>query len=176
LAMIALGWTLPDVRATGRLPKYNPDRKKTFSISDWQHVCKLASAAFHQRGLKEIVAWLDGVTRTAFPHKSEQDGLDACVCLLVALHFAERKDCLMVGDVQTGYMVVPYCARLHAELETRCCKTGRAPSQWVRVFQMAKQAGKDTGNNEDYLAEPVAPADGADPCVTNSCGSLARRR
>jgi hypothetical protein len=33
LAMIALGWMLPDSRAAGRLPKYNPKRKKTFSIS-----------------------------------------------------------------------------------------------------------------------------------------------
>jgi predicted RNase H-like nuclease len=176
LALIALGWTLPDVRATGRLPKYNPDRKKTFSISDWQHVCKLASAALHERGLKEIAAWLDSITLKTFPHKREQDGLDACVCLLVALHFAQQKDCLMVGDLQTGYMVVPHCAQLRAELEARCCKTGRVPSQWVRVFQMAKQTEKDSGNNKDYQAEPAAPADGADTCVTNSCGSLGRRR
>lgn len=43
LAMIALGWTLLDVsrqaRPTNRLPKYNPEQKKTFSILDWQHVC-----------------------------------------------------------------------------------------------------------------------------------------
>jgi hypothetical protein len=40
LTMIALGWTIPDSdgRLTGRLPKYNPGRKKTFSIKDWQHV------------------------------------------------------------------------------------------------------------------------------------------
>ena len=138
LAMIALGWTLPDVRAAGRLPKYNPDRKRTFSMTDWRHVCRLASSMFQERGLKEIVACLDRAARNTFPRKNEQDALDACVCLLVALHFAERKDCLMVGDLQTGYMVVPYCAGLHAELETRCCKTGRVPSQLVRVFQMAK--------------------------------------
>ena len=34
LVMIALDWVLSDSRATGRLPKYNPERKKTFSISD----------------------------------------------------------------------------------------------------------------------------------------------
>ena len=51
LAMIALGWTLPDVRATGRLPKYNPERRKTFTAADWQHVCGLAEAAFNQRHL-----------------------------------------------------------------------------------------------------------------------------
>ena len=30
LAIIALGWTLPDSRPAGRLPKYNPERKKPF--------------------------------------------------------------------------------------------------------------------------------------------------
>jgi len=147
LAMIALDWTVPDARATGRLPKYNPDRKKTFSISDWKHVCRLASAAFRERELGEIAEWIDSATRNTLPRKSDQDGLDACVCLLVALYFAERKECLMVGDLQTGYMVVPYGAGLCAELEARCCKTGRAPSQWVRSFRMVRQVGKDTGNN-----------------------------
>src|SRR5437773_10623265 len=51
LTMIALGWTLQDTPATGRLPKYNPQRKKTFSISDWQYVCGLASDAYREREL-----------------------------------------------------------------------------------------------------------------------------
>jgi predicted RNase H-like nuclease len=45
LTIIALGWTLPDSRAAGRLPKYNPERKKTFSILDWQHICGLVAGA-----------------------------------------------------------------------------------------------------------------------------------
>ncbi len=136
LAMIALGWTLADARATGRLPKYNPERRKTFCISDWRHVCGRASAAFHERGLRGIAAWIDNAAQIATPHKSEQDRLDACMCLLVAIYFSERKDCLMVGDQQTGYMIVPFNAGLRAELETRCRATGRPPSQWVRVFRM----------------------------------------
>jgi hypothetical protein len=43
LAMIALGWTLPDSRPTGRLPKYNPQRRQTFSTDDWRHVCSRLS-------------------------------------------------------------------------------------------------------------------------------------
>jgi predicted RNase H-like nuclease len=135
LAMIALGCMLPDSRATGRLPKYNPQRKKTFSTSDWQHICKKASGAFHKRGLMDIVRWINAVQNTS-PRKSDQDGLDACLCLLVALCLAERKDCLMVGDRQTGYIVVPYGAGLRAELDARCNQTGRVPSEWVRVFKM----------------------------------------
>jgi predicted RNase H-like nuclease len=94
LAMIALEWTRPDVRATGRLPKYNPERRKTFSAADWQHVCRLAEAAFNQRQLTQTASWIENVGRNPSPRKSEQDGLDACLCLLVAIQFSEGKDCL----------------------------------------------------------------------------------
>ena len=135
LVMIALGWILRDSRLLGRLPKYNPERKKTFSISDWQHVCKRASSAFRDRGVMDIVRWIDAAQKNS-PRKSDQDGLDACLCLLVALYLAERKYCLMVGDRQTGYIVVPHDAGLRAELDARCNQTGRVPSEWVRAFKM----------------------------------------
>lgn len=140
LTMIALGWMLPDHRAAGRLPKYNPARKKTFSNSDWRHVCELASSEFHERGLMGIVAWIDSVGENTSPRKREQDGLDACLCLLVALYLVERKDCLMVGDLQTGYIVVPYGAGLRVELDARCNQTDLAPTEWVRVFRLLTSA------------------------------------
>jgi predicted RNase H-like nuclease len=144
LAMIALGWTLPDPtlknsRPTGRLPKYNPERRKTFSVADWRHVCRLTSNAFCARELMGIVQWLGVAALQAPPRKSDQDRLDACLCLLVALHLAERKHCLMVGDLQSGYIVVPDDGVLRTELEARCRATGRAPSQWVRVFQIPRR-------------------------------------
>ena len=134
LAMIALGWTLPDSRPAGRLPKYNPERKRTFSISDWRHVCGLTASAFRERGLPQVVQWLDEATECQAPRKNDQDGLDACVCLLVALYLAELRRCLMVGSRDTGYIVVPYGEELCEELRTRCERTGRAPSEWVRSF------------------------------------------
>jgi predicted RNase H-like nuclease len=135
LAIIALGWMLPDSRAAGRLPKYNPERKKTFSISDWEYVCGVLSGAFRELGLVDISRWINDAARNTSPRKSDQDSLDACLCLLVALYLAERKDCLMVGDTQTGYIVVPYGAGLRAELDARCNQTGRVPSEWVRSFK-----------------------------------------
>jgi predicted RNase H-like nuclease len=135
LAMMALGWMLPDSRAAGRLPKYNPERKRTFSISDWRYVCGLASGAFNDRGLSDIVQWINQAARNPSPRKSDQDGLDACLCLLVALYVADGKDSLMVGNRQTGYIVVPYGAGLRAELDARCSQTGRVPSEWVRAFK-----------------------------------------
>ena len=136
LAMIALGWTVPDLRPAGRLPKYNPERRKTFSILDWQHVCGLVSCAYLERRLVRLVSWIDEITQNGSPRKRDQDGLDACLCLLVALHMAERKDCLRIGDRQTGYIVVPAGDGLRAELEARCRQTAREPSQWVRAFRM----------------------------------------
>jgi len=62
--------------------------------------------------------------------------LDACLCLLVALHMVEQKECLMVGDIHTGYVVVPHGAVLAEELEQRCVKTDRVPSDWVRPFRL----------------------------------------
>lgn len=135
LTMISLLWTLPDKRAAGRLPKYNP-AKKNFSNSDWRHVCGLISGAFRERGLMEMVRWIDDAARKTSPRKSDQDSLDACLCLLVAVYLAERKDCLMVGDRQTGYIVVPYGPELRAELDARCSKTCRAPAEWVCVFRL----------------------------------------
>jgi predicted RNase H-like nuclease len=91
---------------------------------------------FGGRGLTEIVGWIEAAARKTSPCKSDQDSLDACLCLLVALYLSERKDCLMVGDLQTGYIVVPHGVKLRKELNDRSNQTGRAPSEWLRVFKM----------------------------------------
>jgi len=87
-----------------------------------------------------VAWWLDNAAQNVSPRKSDQDGLDACLCLLVALYLAEEKDCLMVGDQQTGYIVVPYSNGLRAELDTRCKQTRRVPSEWVRTFRLLTSA------------------------------------
>src|SRR5688572_24144064 len=86
LAMIALGWLREDARPTGRLPKYNPGRRQTFAIDDWRYVCLRLAAEFRARGLTDLVAWLDLVADAPAPSKADQDEVDACLCLLVALH------------------------------------------------------------------------------------------
>ena len=147
LTMIALGWMLPDSRPAGRLPKYNPDRKKTFSTPDWQYVCGLAYGAFRERGLMEIAGWIATAAQKTSPRKSDQDGLDACLCLLVAFHLAERKDCLMVGDMQTGYIVVPYGAPgFSAEKSMPRCNPdwSDAVRGGIRLFKMES-------SRRDYL-------------------------
>lgn len=108
LTMIALGWLRSDeLRDCGRLPKYNPARKKTFAVEDWQHVCKAAAKKFSDRGLAGIAQWIRDVSGIKKPHKCDQDCINACICMVVALHLAEGRKCLMVGDLQTGYIIVP---------------------------------------------------------------------
>jgi len=144
LTIIALGWTLPDLskqdRPAGRLPKYNPERK-TFSPEDWRHVCERASAAFREFRLTGIVEWINNAGRLSEPHKEDQDRLDACLCLLVALQLAEGRDCLMVGNLETGYIVVPHGTSVHAELDARCEETGRVPAAWTRILQLKNLLG-----------------------------------
>jgi predicted RNase H-like nuclease len=137
LAMIALGWELPDKRPTGRLPKYNPERRSSFSIEDWRYVCKRLSEEFAIRQLVRMVPWIDEVSAKHPPHKRDQDGIDACICLLVALYLVEHKDCLMVGNTKTGYIVVPHGDALHRELVERCKETHRRPRLWVRTFRFS---------------------------------------
>jgi predicted RNase H-like nuclease len=136
LMMIAKNWMLPDRRQKGRLPKYNPERRKTFSLSDWRHVCGRSSAEFRRRELGGLSGWVDAVAERPRPQKGDQDRLDACLCLLVAIDLAAKQDCLMVGDTETGYIVVPSGEELREELVARCEDTGRKPADWVRLVRL----------------------------------------
>lgn len=135
LAMIALGWLREDQRARGRLLKYNPERKKTFKLEDWQYLCEQLANMFRARSMCITTSWLDSVRALDRPKKSDQDKLDACICLLVAVHLAERSRVLMVGNQQTGYMVVPHSAGLFNEIVDRCRATDRQAAEWVRAFR-----------------------------------------
>jgi addiction module HigA family antidote len=138
LTMIALNWMLPDTnensRPQGRLPKYNPERD-TFCIEDWQHVCAKASHEFREWGFEEAVEWLDNASENVAPDNGDQDCLDAYLCLLAGIYLAKRKDCLMVGNLQSGYLVVPDSAQLREELNNRCQHIHLTPGDWVRVFK-----------------------------------------
>ena len=89
LAMISLGWLTHDHRAKGRttgsLPKYNP-KNRNFSLNDWQMVRSKTLEDLtncHLLRVDEVAADI----KLERPNKSDQDKLDACICLLVGLHF-----------------------------------------------------------------------------------------
>ncbi|MEM6782435.1 MAG: DUF429 domain-containing protein [Bacteroidota bacterium] len=142
LALIALRWTRPDERrATGRLPKYNPERRKTFRLADWQYVCTVAARFVSEVGLSELAEELHRLGALERPRKRDQDGLDACLCLVVGLHLALGRSGLAVGQAESGYIVVPYGDVLADELTDRCVATRRDPEAWVRRFRLETGAG-----------------------------------
>lgn len=138
LAIIAMAWTLPDVRPAGRLPNYNPGRRATFKLSDWAHVCRATAARLAAAGAPGLDPWIAELARLErSPRKGHQDQLDACICLAVGLELAAGRDGLFVGNVDTGYMVVPYSSDLEAELGVRCQGLGWQPAEWIRSFRLA---------------------------------------
>ncbi len=136
LAMIALGWLLPDKRSTGRLPKYNPARKNTFSLGDWQYICEQVSQELSERQMTKLACWVDDNRSLKYPRKHDQDRLDACICLLVSMWLVEKRECLLIGNFESGYMVVPGQKLLAKELQSRCVATSRNPSHWVRCLTL----------------------------------------
>jgi predicted RNase H-like nuclease len=132
LVLIALGWLLPDARATGRLPKYNPERRRTFELADWAFVCENVGAALDAHAASETAAHVRAMMRGR-PRKVDQDCLDACICLLVALHIASNRPHLVVGQRDSGHIVVPHGDALAAELAARCNITERDPAAWLQT-------------------------------------------
>ncbi|HKE21045.1 MAG TPA: DUF429 domain-containing protein [Bryobacteraceae bacterium] len=166
LILIALGWTLTTQRGSERLPKYNPAISKSFSIDDWKYVCTRASSAFSIRGMKDTAEWLDAAAGTQVPKKNDQDRLDACLCLLGAIHLSEGRECLMAGEIPTGYIVVPHSPSLVKELAARCNIIRRDPEYFVRSFRFgagASVADKAVGMKEELIAAPPAIANRIEP-------------
>jgi predicted RNase H-like nuclease len=136
LALIALGWLRPGRGVSGTLPKYNPQRTKTFLLGDWKFVCERASAFFSSHASPGIAAWLEKAGKKPDPKKSDQDRLDACLCLIVALWLHHGRECLMTGNLASGYIIVPHESSVLTELANRCMKTGLSPAEWTKVFRI----------------------------------------
>ena len=123
---------LPSIESSffGRLagPRYNPDRRKTFRIQDWTRVADAASRAFDDLGCVEQAAWCQGVMQLVNPRKSDQDRLDAMLCLIIALRWrlTPRAESLMLGSLSTGYMVLPASPQVRERLTTAARSNGVA--------------------------------------------------
>lgn len=135
LSMIAWGWLRGvDPFSVGKLPKYNPGRKKSFNLEDWRFVCDQVKMGFKARNFLSLATWVGEASRQVKPQKPDQDRLDACICLLVGLQLWESGECMLVGSLNSGYMVVPYGETLHFEL-TKRCEAKRLPLDQVQKFR-----------------------------------------
>ncbi|WP_283535984.1 DUF429 domain-containing protein [Methylorubrum extorquens] len=95
----------------GRLrgARYNPARRKTFTLAGWQAVIAALRRQAVETGVEGLSAWADDLAGIAAPRKADQDGLDAVLCALIGLHWhlAPRDASIMIDDREAGYMVAP---------------------------------------------------------------------
>lgn len=132
LEIIARGWIKPHLtRQAGTLPKYNPERK-TFCLADWISLCQHVGSALGEAGLSELAKWCCDAQFLERVRKRDQDRLDACICLLVAIQLGRGENCMAVGEDATGYIVVSHGNALSDELSARCNKVGWSPSAFVQ--------------------------------------------
>lgn len=115
LALASLGFF-------GRLrgPRYNPDRRKTFRAEDWIRVAEAAVQESLALGCEELAAWCRNAGRITQPRKPDQDKMDSALCVLIALRWRlrPRGESLLLGDLTTGYMVLPATPEVRDRLIT----------------------------------------------------------
>ncbi len=101
-------------------PKYNPARRKTYRLPDWQLVAQVAADRFTGFGCDEAATWCAERAACTKPKKADQDQLDAMLCLLVAMmwRFAAREESMMLGTVADGYMVFPASPEVRERIST----------------------------------------------------------
>lgn len=110
----------------GRLagPRYNPGRAKTFRAADWVKVAETAAAEASAFGCVELAGWCREAGALAKPRKADQDMLDAALCTLIALRWRlrARQDSLLLGDLTSGYMVLPASQTVRERLTVAAMK------------------------------------------------------
>jgi predicted RNase H-like nuclease len=69
-------------------------------------------------GCDDVVVWCAAAAGIPHPMKGDHDKLDAVMCLLVTIRWRPRPrtDSVMLGDLETGYMVIPASAYVRAYL------------------------------------------------------------
>lgn len=110
----------------GRLagPRYNPGRAKTFRAADWICVAETAATEADAFGCVELAGWCRGAAILAKPRKADQDMLDAALCVLIALRWrlGPRQDSLLLGDLTSGYMILPTSQAVREKLTVAAVK------------------------------------------------------
>lgn len=110
----------------GRLlgPRYNPARRKTFTVTGWHGVIGVVRRIAVEDEVVGLMEWADTLSTIATPRKADQDKLDAVLCALIGLHWrtAPRRASIMIGDRNAGYMIAPATADVRARLEAAAVK------------------------------------------------------
>lgn len=106
----------------GRLlgPRYNPGRRRTFRLEHWHGVLECLVEQALANHVPELVEPLHSLGNHPAPKKSHQDMLDSVICALVGYlwMFDERDRMLVLGDLDTGYIVTPAAGEARVRLLT----------------------------------------------------------
>ena len=112
----------------GRLlgPRYNPARRKTFTLGGWHTVIAAVRRGAEAESVEGLTTWADGLAETVVPRKADQDRLDAVLCALIGLHWrtARRDASIMIGDRVSGYMIAPASAEVRLRLSAAAANCG----------------------------------------------------
>lgn len=115
---------LPTIAASSfgyrRALKYNPKSRSKFKLGDWVTVTTAVQAEAVSMGCHHVAAWCAAVVNNSRPIKADQDKLDAVICMLAAIRwrYRQREASAMLGDLASGYMVIPASADVRRYLET----------------------------------------------------------
>lgn len=123
---LALPALEPAILERKRAARYNPANRKRFSLPDWRLVTLAASRHAAALRLTCLSEWARNLAELPTPTKTDQDCLDAAICLIVALQWrrAPRDQVTVIGYAQSGYMVSPVTPATHAILQSAAAKRG----------------------------------------------------
>jgi predicted RNase H-like nuclease len=130
---------LPSLEAAyfGRLlaPRYNPEKHRRFRSPDWSSVTEAVRRHAAVEIIPELALWAHKAGSLAAPKKADQDKLDAAICALVGLMWRTkpRTETVMIGDLETGYMIAPASSEVRSRLNLAALKSGVAVDGVVAV-------------------------------------------
>lgn len=109
-----------------RAPKYNPGKPSTFCISDWDAVVEVVVQTAHDLQLEPCANWCKKFLAASNPQKSDQDKLDSVMCVLIGcIWLAHDRSCsMLLGDLETGYMVTPVSCETAGRLSVAADEKG----------------------------------------------------
>lgn len=115
----ALPTLAPSSFGQRRALKYNPKLRSKFKLDHWATVARAAQAEALSMDCGSVAAWCADAATLPHPVKANQDKLDAVICLLIALRWRLqlREHSAMLGDLATGYMVIPASADVRRRLQ-----------------------------------------------------------
>ncbi|WP_310069350.1 DUF429 domain-containing protein [Phyllobacterium sp. 1468] len=107
-------------------PRYNPQRRKTFQLTHWHDVIETIRRFGTLAAIEQIEDWCNANRSLPLPRKADQDKLDAMICALVGMHWltAPREQSMMIGDLESGYMIAPAIDGVHDRIVAKAREIG----------------------------------------------------